>query len=92
MSFTSGNFRGYDEDRSVVLFSMINDLTEVPCAISSDAMDFLDGAKRTPPAQREQQFMRLRESIERCAERKFANAEMEGRPPGIILRRLDFRS
>lgn len=36
--------------------------------------------------------MRLRASIESCAERKFANAEMEGRPPGIILRRLDFRS
>ena len=91
MAFTSGSFQGYDEDRSVVLFSMIDGHSEVPCAISADAMDFLDGAKRTPPAQREQQFMRLRASIESHAERKFARAELEGRPAGIILRSIDFR-
>jgi hypothetical protein len=91
MSFTSGKFRGYDDDRSVVLFSMMDETTEVPCAVSTDAMDHLDGAKRTPAAQREQQFMRLRASIESCAERKFAKAEMEGNPAGIILRSIDFR-
>ena len=91
MAFTSGSFQRYDEDHSVVLFSMINGHTEVPCAISSDAMDLLDGAKRTSPAQREQQFMRLRASIETHAERKFENAEMEGKPAGIILRSIDFR-
>ncbi|MGP9812272.1 DUF1488 domain-containing protein [Rhodopseudomonas sp. NSM] len=91
MKFSSGEYRGYDTDRSVVLFSMIDGYTEVPCAISSDAMDFLDGAKRTSPAQREEQFMRLRTSIEQRAERKFEAAELEGKPAGIILRSIDFR-
>jgi len=91
MAFTSGKFRGYDDDRSVVLFSMMDDQTEVSCAVSCDAMDRLDGAKRTPGAQREQQFMRLRADIEQHAARKFSNAELEGNPAGIILRSIDFR-
>jgi hypothetical protein len=91
MTFTSGEYRGYDTDRSVVLFSMIDGYTEVRCAISSDAMDFLDGGKRTSPAQREEQFMRLRASIEQRAEYKFGKAELEGKPAGIILRSIDFR-
>jgi hypothetical protein len=90
MSFTSGKFLGYDEDRSVVKFSMMDDSTEVACAISTDALDRLDGAKRTPAAQREQQFMRLRASIESCAARKFVKSELEGHPAGIILRSIDF--
>jgi hypothetical protein len=91
MAFTSGKFQGYDIDRSVVLFSMMDDLTEVPCAISTTAMDDLEGAKRTPATQREQQFMRLRISIEEKAGLKFSNSELEGRPAGIILRSIDFR-
>ena len=91
MGFSSGKFIGYDGDRSVVLFSMINNYTEVPCAISGDAMDRLDGAKRTPEAQREQQFLRLRASIEQQAEHKFTRGELEGRPAGVILRSIDFR-
>jgi hypothetical protein len=91
MTFTSGEYRGYDTDRSVVLFSMIDGYKEVPCAISSDAMDFLDGARRTAPSKREEQFMRLRASIEQRAEDKFAKAELEGKPAGIILRSIDFR-
>lgn len=91
MAFSSGKFQGYDIDRSVVLFSMMNDLTEVPCAISTTAMDDLDGAKRTPASLREEQFMRLRASIEEKAGMKFSNAELEGRPAGIILRSIDFR-
>jgi hypothetical protein len=91
MAFSSGKFQGYDIDRSVVLFSMMNDLTEVPCAISTTAMDDLEGAKRTPAALREEQFMRLRASIEEKAGMKFSNAELEGKPAGIILRSIDFR-
>jgi hypothetical protein len=91
MAFSSGKFQGYDMDRSVVLFSMMNDLTEVPCAISTTAMDDLDGAKRTPASLREEQFMRLRASIEEKAGLKFSNSELEGRPAGIILRSIDFR-
>ena len=63
----------------------------VTCAISTDAMDQLEGSSRTPPAQREQQFLRLRDRIEARASRKFSDVELEGNPPGVILRAIDFR-
>jgi hypothetical protein len=70
---------------------MMDDQNEISCAVSTTAMDDLEGAKRTPATQREQQFMRLRASIEQGAALKFSNAELEGRPAGIILRSIDFR-
>jgi hypothetical protein len=75
-----------------VVFTMKNDQTSVACAISTDAMDQLEGTSRTPPAQREEQFLRLRDRIEARAARKFSDVELEGNPPGIILRAIDFRS
>jgi hypothetical protein len=92
MALTSGGFRAYDYNRMVVLFTMMNDQAEISCAISTDAMDQLDGSKRTTPAQREQQFLRLRDRIEERAARKFVDLELEGNPPGVILRGLDFRN
>ena len=47
---------------------------------------------RTAPTQREEQFVRLRDRIEQCADRKFQAQEFEGKPPGIILRSIDFRN
>ncbi|UTD26844.1 DUF1488 domain-containing protein [Bradyrhizobium sp. WD16] len=91
MTLTRGGFRRYDYDRMVVLFTMTDDATEVACAISSAALDDLDGSTATKAEQREQQFLRLRDRIEERASRKFADAELEGRPPGIILRSVDFR-
>jgi hypothetical protein len=44
-----------------------------------------------PPSRREEQFLRLRNRIEQCASRKFDAAEFEGKPPGIVLRCIDFR-
>jgi hypothetical protein len=35
--------------------------------------------------------MRLRERIEERAARKFSAVELEGNPPGVILRAIDFR-
>ena len=70
---------------------MKNDQASVACAISTDAMDQLEGTSRTPPDQREQQFMRLRDRIEERAARKFSDVELEGNPPGVILRAIDFR-
>ena len=55
------------------------------------AMDQPEGSSRTPPAQREQQFLRLRDRIEARAARKFSDVELEGNPPGVILRAIDFR-
>jgi hypothetical protein len=91
MPLTTGEFQEYDFDRMVVRFTMKNDQANVACAISTDAMDHLDGSSRTPPAQREQQFLRLRECIEQRAARKFSDVELEGNPPGVILRAIDFR-
>ena len=91
MALTQGSFQEYDFNRMVVLFTMKNDQANVACAISTDAMDQLEGSSRTQPAQREQQFLRLRERIEERAARKFSDVELEGNPPGVILRAIDFQ-
>jgi Protein of unknown function (DUF1488) len=91
MALTQGGFQAYDFNRMVVLFTMMNDKAEVPCAISTDAMDRLEGTTRITPEQREQQFLRLRDRIEERASRKFLDVELEGNPPGVILRSIDFR-
>ena len=91
MALTQSSFQEYDFNRMVVLFTMKNDQASVACAISTDAMDQLEGSSRTPAAQREQQFMRLRDRIEERASRKFLDVELEGNPPGVILRSIDFR-
>jgi Protein of unknown function (DUF1488) len=92
MALTRGAFRAYEFDRMVVLFSMMDDQTEVPCAISTAAMDDLEKkSTRTVPGQREEQFLRLRDRIEERAARKFLDRELEGTPRGIILRSIDFR-
>jgi hypothetical protein len=91
MALTQGQFQEYDFDRMVVLFTMKNDEATVACAVSTDAMDQLEGSSRTPPSQREQQFLRLRDRIEARAARKFSDVELEGNPPGVILRTMDFR-
>jgi phage shock protein A len=92
MALTRGDFGEYDFNRMVVLFTMKNDEANVACAISTDAMDQLEGSSRTPPDQREQQFLRLRDRIEERAARKFGDVELEGNPPGVILRAIDFRA
>jgi phage shock protein A len=91
MALTQGQFEEYDFNRMVVRFTMKNDQASVTCAISTDAMDQMEGSSRTPPAQREQQFLRLRDRIEERAARKFSDVELEGNPPGVILRAIDFR-
>jgi len=57
MTLVRGGFRRYDEDRGVVLFTMTNAADEVTCAISSAAMDDLDGKTGIKPSQREEQFL-----------------------------------
>jgi hypothetical protein len=92
MALTRGSYRGYEYDRMVVLFSMIDGEKEIACAISTSALDDLESEARSKPDQREAQFMRLRDRIEARADRKFLAMEFEGRPPGIILRSIDFRN
>ena len=91
MALTRGSFGGYEFDRMVVLFSMVDGQKEISCAVSTSAMDDLEKPARTKPDQREAQFMRLRDRIEERAACKFLAMEFEGTPPGIILRSMDFR-
>ncbi len=92
MTLERGDLKGYEFDRMVMLFSMMDGDREVPCAISTSAMDDLERGARTKPDEREQQFLRLRDRIEQCASRKFLAQEFEGTPRGIILRSIDFRN
>ena len=91
MTLVRGSIGGYEFDRMVLLFSMMDGSMEIPCAVSASAMDELEHVSRTAADQREQQFLRLRDRIEQCASRKFDAREFEGKPPGIILRSIDFR-
>ena len=89
MPLTRGRLIGYEFDRMVMLFSMIDGQREIPCAISTSAMDCLESLARSQPNQPEAQFIRLRDRIEERAVRKFLAMEFEGTPPGIILRSID---
>jgi hypothetical protein len=67
---------GYDTDRMTFEFTMTDAKGNfVDCKISSTAMDQLDGAKGTMPAEREAQFLRLRDEIERIASDLFEKAK-----------------
>ena len=92
MTLERGSLRGFDHDRMVMLFGMMDGGREISCAISSSAMDDLDRGVKAKPDQRDEQFLRLRDQIEQCASRKFEAREFEGTPPGIVLRSLDFRN
>ena len=91
MTLMTGRSGVFNYDRMVVLFSMMDGVREIPCAVSTSAMDDLEHVARTAPEQREEQFVRLRDRIEQCVTRKFLAQEFEGAPPGIILRGIDFR-
>ena len=91
MTLARGSIRGYEFDRMVLLFSMMDGAKEIPCAVSASAMDDLEHVSRTAPERREEQFLRLRDRIEECASRKFDAREFEGKPPGIIVRSIDLR-
>jgi Protein of unknown function (DUF1488) len=92
MALTRGSFGSYEFDRMVALFSMVDGQREIPCAVSTSAMDDLEKLERTKPDQREAQFMWLRDQIEERAACKLPAKEFQGTPPGTILRSLDFRN
>jgi hypothetical protein len=91
MTLERGSLGGYEFDRMVFLFSMKDGTKDIPCAVSTSAMDGMEPVVRTASNQREEQFLRLRDRIEQGASRKFLAKEFEGTPPGIILRSIDFR-
>ena len=89
MALRRGEVRGYDFNRMVVEFTMINQDKVVKCAISTAAMDDLEGRRDVKPHQRVEQFMRLREAIEEQASRKFFE-EQVGVDRPVVLRSNDF--
>jgi Protein of unknown function (DUF1488) len=89
MPLRRGEVRGYDFNRMVVEFTMLNQDKVIQCAISSTAMDDLEGKRDVKPDQRVDQFMRLREAIEEQASRKFLE-EQVGVDRPVILRSNDF--
>ncbi len=89
MPLRRGEVRGYDFNRMVVEFTMLNQDKVIRCAISTAAMDDLEGKRDVKPDQRIDQFMRLREAIEEQASCKFFEEQVRLDRP-LILRSNDF--
>src|SRR6516162_7239017 len=89
MPLQRGEVQGYDFNRMVIEFTMLNQDQVIRCAISSAAMDDLEGKRDVKPHQRVDQFMRLREVIEEQASRKFFEEQIRADRP-VVLRSNDF--
>ena len=89
MPLQRGEVQGYDFNRSVVEFTMLNQSKMILCAVSTAAMDDLEGRRDVRPDQRVDQFMRLREVIEERASRKFFEEQAQSDRP-VMLRANDF--
>jgi len=89
MPLRRGEVRGFNFDRMVVEFTMLNQDKVIQCAISTAAMDDLEGNRDVKPQQRVDQFMRLREVIEEQASRKFFEGQNRAVRP-VVLRSNDF--
>ena len=89
MPLQRGKVLGYDFNRMVVDFTMFNQGKTVRCAISTAAMDDLEGKHDVKPYQRVDQFTRLREVIEEQASRKFFEEQNSADRP-VVLRSVDF--
>ena len=89
MPLQRGEVRGYDFNRMVLEFTMLNQGKIVRCAISTAAMDDLEGKHDVKADQRVDQFVRLREAIEERASRKFFEGPAQADRP-VVLRSIDF--
>ena len=89
MSLQRGEVQRYDFDRMTVEFTMLNQGKVIMCAISTAAMDNIEGTRDVTPDQRIDQFMRLRDVIEERASRKFFEEQVKADRP-VVLRSNDF--
>jgi len=89
MSLQRGEVQGYDFDRMIIEFTMLNQGKVIMCAISTAAMDDIEGRRDVRPDQRVDQFMRLRDVIEERASRKFFEEQVQADRP-VVLRSNDF--
>jgi len=84
-----GEVHNYNIDRMVVEFTLLNQGKVILCAISTAAMDDLEGRRDVKPDERVGQFMRLRDVIEERASRKFLEEQAQADRP-VVLRSNDF--
>jgi hypothetical protein len=84
-----GEIQGFDPNRMVVEFTMFDQEKVVPCAISTAAMDDLEGRRDVKSEERLGQFRRLREAIEERASRKYFEEQAQANRP-VVLRSNDF--
>ena len=89
MPLQRGEVQRYDFNRMVVEFTMLNQGKVILCAISTTALDDLEGRRDVKPDQRIDQFMRLREVIEERASLKFFEEQAQADRP-VVLRSNDF--
>ncbi len=89
MPLQRGEVRGFNFDRMVIEFTMLNQDKVIEGAISTAAMDDLEGKRDVKPDQRVEQFMRLREVIEEQASRKFFDEQIRV-DRSVVLRSNDF--
>ena len=89
MRLQRGEVQGYDFDRMIVEFTMLNQGKVIRCAISTAAMDDHEGRRDVKSDQRIDQFMRLREVIEERASLKFFDGQFQADRP-VVLRSNDF--
>jgi hypothetical protein len=89
MPLQRGEVRGFNFHRMVVEFTMLDRDKVIECAISTTAMDDLEGQRGVKADQRVDQFMRLREVIEEQASRKFFDEQVRVDRP-VVLRSSDF--
>ena len=89
MPLQRGEVQGYDFNRMTVEFTMLNQGKVIMCAISTAAMDNIEGTRDVRPDQRIDQFMRLRDVIEERASRKFFEEQVQADRP-VVLQSNDF--
>src|SRR5260370_168040 len=89
MPLQRGEGLGLDLNPMVGDFTMFNQGKTVRCAISTAAMDDLEGKHDVKADQRVDQFVRLREAIEERASRKFFERPVGAEGP-VVLRSNDF--
>jgi hypothetical protein len=88
MPLGRGRTIGYNVSRMTFDFTMMDDKARlVTCEISSVAMDQLAGTRGALPAEREAQFLHLRDRIERIASELFDGMPMPpaGRPASSTI-------
>lgn len=89
MLLQRGDIQGYGSNRMVMEFTMLDQSGVIQCAISTAAMDDLEGRRDVKPDQRLDQFIRLRDLIEERASRKFFKEQIQADRP-LMLRSNDF--